>query len=36
MILFISQITFYSDLVHRAATRTFAVPGEEPAQGENK
>lgn len=30
------QISFYSDLVHHAATRTFVVPGEELARGENK
>lgn len=33
---FLSQISFYSDLVHHAATWTFAVPREELVQGENK
>lgn len=32
---FLSQTSFYSDLVHHAATWPFAVPGEELAQGEN-
>ena len=33
---FFSWVSFYSDLVHYAATWTFAVPGEELAQSENK